>query len=117
MIRTVVGAAVASERQIRYAAMALTEIQALLVAKLRDAAGSPPTRRVVYHSECLGYLPFGFYHWFTVGGEDVSLDPLLNFSSDDVAALERIGILRRVDEWTNPADATEARVTFEVTAA
>jgi hypothetical protein len=76
-----------------------------------------PDRRIVYCFEYLGYLPFGLYHWVMVDGSDISPRELPDeFSIADFNALEREGLLRRVDEWINPDDELESKITFEVTA-
>lgn len=59
---------------------------------------------IVYCSEYLGYLPFGFYHWIECNGE--SIDKLYSFdwSSEDITALENIGFLKQIKYWQNPKD-------------
>lgn len=48
-------------------------MQQALAQQLWRAAADIGDRRVVYRTEYLGYMPFGQYHWVTVGGRDISL--------------------------------------------
>jgi hypothetical protein len=66
-------------------------------------------------TEYLGYLPFGQYHWVTVGGIDVSLQYPEGWERSDLEALAAAGVLARVSEWVNPRDACEAEVQYDVT--
>lgn len=40
----------------------------LLKTALKDSAGD----KISYHSEWLGYFPFGQYHWVEINGKDIS---------------------------------------------
>lgn len=51
----------------------MTPLQQALAQQLWRAAADIGDRRVVYRTEYLGYMPFGQYHWVTVGGRDISL--------------------------------------------
>jgi hypothetical protein len=68
----------------------------------------------VYRSEWLGYLPFGLYHWVTVGGEDVSARWPWGWGRADLEALERAGVLTKVSERGNPQDSSEVEVGYGV---
>ena len=80
-----------------------------------------PSRTFVYHTEWLGYLPFGLCHWLVADGNDISRsipsDWASDWSSEDLVALEREGLLKRIDEWTNPEDHCETTVTYELKSA
>ena len=97
--------------------MPLTATQAVLLQGLRALVSAGQSRRVVYCSEYLGYLPFGLYHWVMTDGRDITSELPTEFTSADVDALEREGMLHRVEEWTNPEDELEKKVIFEVAAA
>jgi hypothetical protein len=73
-----------------------------------------PTRRIVYCSEWLGYLPFGLYHWVNADGQDISLTFPWGWCRTDFEALEKVGALARIDEWRNPSDEDETKITYEV---
>jgi hypothetical protein len=72
------------------------------------------TRRVVYRSEYLGYLPFGQYHWVTVGGKDVSAQWPWHWEDDDLDALAGAGELTRISAWVNPQDRCEVEVQYDL---
>lgn len=97
--------------------MALTPIQIDLLRHLRSAAAAGRDRRLVYRSERLGYLPYGLYHWVVVGGRDVSLALPDGWGYDDLQALADAGHLTKVDEWQDPADEYDRRITYEITPA
>jgi hypothetical protein len=54
------------------------------------------------------------YHWVTVDGQDISRAFPLQWGRADLEALVRAGLLSQVDEWINPDDECETKVTFEV---
>jgi hypothetical protein len=98
--------------------MNLTPTQAALLACLRSAEAGERTRRVVYCTEYLGYLPFRLYHWFIVNGEHIdssALPPI--FSRDDLDALEAAGLLCMVSRLANAENELESRTTYELSAA
>lgn len=93
--------------------MILTPTQAALVATLRSAVVRERTRRFVYYTEYLGYLPFGMYHGFLVNDKDIDSSALPpDFSRSDLDALERAGRLRVVGRVANADDALESRTTY-----
>ncbi|HEV3440227.1 MAG TPA: hypothetical protein VG122_22930 [Gemmata sp.] len=94
--------------------MKLTAIQADLLRHLRSAVEAKPNRRVVYCSECLGWLPYVFYHWVEVDGQDISKTFPLDWHRADLEALERVGLLAKIDEWQNPQDEYDTKITYEV---
>ena len=96
--------------------MVLNRIQSSLFAHLQDAMKHAPNDTFVYHTEWLGYLPFGMYHWIVFDGRDVSMpsDWALDWDRQDLDALERDGMIVKIDEWTNPDDHCESRVTYEL---
>lgn len=81
----------------------MTERQAIIRDRIEAAVKSAGCREIVYRSEYLGYLPFGIYHWIECGDNDVKNLPI-DFSSDDLSALEQSGFLEKVREYTNPQD-------------
>src|SRR5262245_56485719 len=101
--------------------MDLTTLQADLLGRLRSAVEGKQSRRVVYCTEWLGYLPFGLYQWIECDGQDISREfpPewRLDWSRTDLDALEEIGLLRKVDEWRNPDDDCDMKITYEVLSA
>jgi hypothetical protein len=100
------------------AKMALTELQIRLLSSIQSAVEATPNRRIVYCTEWLGYLPFGAYHWIEVDGQDISnsfpLDWSMDWSQRDIEALVDAGHLTMIDEWTNPSDELEKKLTFIV---
>lgn len=52
--------------------MPLATEQTELFNYLRLSVQTSQSRRFVYSSEWLGYLPFGLYHWLEVNGQDIS---------------------------------------------
>jgi hypothetical protein len=94
--------------------MDLTPRQTALLRCLRSAIEGQPNLPVLYCTEWLGYLPFGFYHWLLVDGQDISWKLPLDWSWSDLEALETVGFLVKVDEWKNPEDECETKVTFLV---
>jgi hypothetical protein len=95
-------------------AVALTALQTELLIRLRSAVAADPSRRVVYRSEWLGYLPFGCYHWVTANGQDISLSLPDEWDRSDFEALASAGLLAKIDEWTNPNDEFERKIVYEV---
>jgi hypothetical protein len=94
--------------------MDLTTIQADLLKCLRLAIQAKRGGRVVYCTEWLGYLPFGLYHWIEADSQDISRALPLGWSGEDLIALESVGLLTKVEEWRNPNDECEKKVTYEV---
>ncbi len=98
--------------------MSLTRTQADLLRCLRSAVAGERSRRVVYCTEYLGYLPFGLYHWMTANGKIIDSSCLpWDFSREDLDALEAAGLLDRVHQLTNVEDSLESRTIFEVSPA
>lgn len=94
--------------------MDLTLLQTDLLRCLQSAVEAKPNRRIIYCSEWLGYLPFGLYHWIIVDGRDISLMLPTDWSRSDLGTLEKVGFLVKIDEWKNPNDNCETKVTYEV---
>jgi hypothetical protein len=95
--------------------MNLTPTQDALLACLRSAVAGGRTRRVVYCTEYLGYLPFGLYHWFLIGGKAIDSSALPpDFSRSDLDALEAAGLLCIVGRLANAEDELESRTTYEL---
>jgi hypothetical protein len=95
--------------------MSLTPTQGALLACLRSAVAGGRTRRVVYCTEYLGYLPFGLYHWFVVSGEAIDSSALPpGFSRSDLDALEAAGVLHFVGRLSSAEDELESRTTYEL---
>lgn len=94
----------------------MTPLQSKLLAVLRSAVEGAPNRQFVHHSEWLGYLPFGLYHWIKANELDVSFPDEwgLDWSGQDLDALVTAGYLRKLDHWSNPDDDCETRTTYEV---
>lgn len=106
--------AAASDPNARVRIVALTALQTELLERLRAAVLTTPIRQAVYRSEWLGYLPFGAYQWVEVGGRDISTSLPGDWRVADLEALAVAGLLTTVDEWQNPADQQEKRITYEV---
>ena len=98
--------------------MDLTVLQIDLLQRLRLTVDAKPSRRVVYCTEWLGYLPFGLYHWIEAEGQDVSQtfpwEWYFDWCQTDLEALASVGLLVIIDEWKNPNDDCETRTTYEV---
>lgn len=94
----------------------MTPLQQELAQRLRQAAGDTGGRRVVYRTEYLGYLPYGQYHWVTVGGVDVSLACPDGWGWRDLEALADAGELVRVSQWVNPQNDSEQESQYDVAA-
>lgn len=82
--------------------------------KIVTAVRSAGSARIVYRSEWLGYLPFGAYHWVECEGATVSGDFPADWSSADLAALERHGFLKLVSAWIDSDDEFHSKTTYEV---
>ena len=98
--------------------MELTPLQTELLRLLRLAVNGKQGARVVYHTEWLGYLPFGLYRWINdADGEDISnafpSEWCLDWSQRDLEALEKAGYLSKIDEWDNANDDCETTTTYE----
>jgi hypothetical protein len=94
--------------------MNLTALQTDLLRHLRFAVEAKQNRRVVYCSECLGWLPYVFYHWVDADGQDISKTFPLDWQRTDLEALEKAGLLTRIEAWQNPEDEYDTKVTYEV---
>jgi hypothetical protein len=92
----------------------MTPLQTDLLRCLRSAVEAKPNRRVLHCSEWLGYLPFGLYHWMVADGQDISLLLPPDWSRGDLEALQKAGLLVKVEQWENPNDECETKVTYEV---
>jgi hypothetical protein len=99
--------------------MPLTPEQTAIRTILGDAwtrAGADA--RIVYQTEWLGWLPYGQYHGVDVehagGREHVSRRFPADWALEDLLALERAGILRRLSEAHEPADDMH-RIVYEMT--
>jgi hypothetical protein len=94
--------------------MELTALQTDLLKRLQSAVASTTSRRVVYCSEWLGYLPFGLYHWVNADGQDISLSLPCGWDRRVFEALEKAGLLAKIDEWKNPDHEYDTKITYEV---
>jgi hypothetical protein len=94
--------------------MPLTASQTELLMRLRSEVEASPSRRVIYRSEWLGYLPYGLYHWIEVDRRDISLALPSGWCLADLMALAEVGVMVKVDEWQDPMDELDRKVTFEV---
>jgi hypothetical protein len=94
--------------------MQLTPLQNALLSLIANAASSRRTDSVDYVTEWLGYLPFGLYHWIECDGQDISQQSDLQWSSNDIDALESAGFLTKVGEWRNPKDDLNTKVTYKL---
>jgi hypothetical protein len=92
----------------------LTAMQVAIRDRIATAARSAGSARVVHCSEWLGYLPFGAYHWVECEGASISGDFPADWSSADLAALERHGFLKLISAWTDPDDEFHSKTTYEV---
>ena len=94
--------------------MILSELQTELLRRLRSAAAYRVDRTITYRSEWLGYLPYGAYHWITIGKSDVTPGLPRNWQLSDLRVLEAAGVLRKVHEWQNPDEEHELTVSYEL---
>jgi hypothetical protein len=94
----------------------MTPLQHELARWLQNAVAEAGGRRVVYRTAYLGYLPFGQYHWVTLGGKDVSLVWPEGWEWRDLEALADAGVLVRVSHWVNPQDECESESRYDVAA-
>ena len=85
----------------------MTPLQQELLKRLLHAVAEIGSRHIVYRTEYLGYLPYGQYHWVTIGGEDVSLLWPEGWEWRDLEALADAGILVRISHWLNSQDKCE----------
>lgn len=85
----------------------MTPLQQELNERLLRAVAESGDRKIVYRTEYLGYLPYGQYHWITIGGKDVSLLLPEGWEWRDLEALADAGVLVRVSHWANPQDECE----------
>lgn len=85
----------------------MTPLHQELSRRLLQAVAETGSHQIVYRTEYLGYLPFGQYHWVTVGGKDVSLRWPEGWEWRDLEALADAGVLVRVSHWVNPQDECE----------
>ncbi len=77
--------------------MGLLKHQEELLFALKIATKRNGTNEVIYKSECLGYLPYGQYHWIEVDGEEIktnNLDSLL----EDLSFFCKLQLLTKVRE-------------------
>jgi hypothetical protein len=49
-----------------------------------------------------------------VDGQDISKTFPLDWHRADLEALERVGLLAKIDEWQNPKDEYDTKITYEV---
>jgi hypothetical protein len=90
----------------------LSERQQQLLECLVDHLVHGSEEAVTYHSEWLGVLPFGQYHWLkTSRGEDVRNLPD-DWERDDLLALEGQGLIVRSEEWHDPHEPDDVRIVF-----
>jgi hypothetical protein len=88
----------------------LTRVQNQLQKRIADAVERADHSQIEYHSEWLGYLPYGCYHWITCKGADVDVVLSEDWSVSDLTALEQAGFLQKIDESTNPDDPFEKTI-------
>jgi hypothetical protein len=94
--------------------VALTAIQIELLECLQAAVRTTLDRQVVRHSEWLGWLPFGAYHWVVVNGKDFSVSLPVNWCGSDLEALAAAGFTTTLNVWQNSEDEWERRIVYEV---
>lgn len=97
--------------------MELTELQTELLKLLQAAVEAKQNSHVVYCTEWLGELPFGVYQWVEVDGKDISRSFPSGWSRADLDVLQNAGLVEKVDEWQNPDDEFETKITYEVSSA
>jgi hypothetical protein len=94
----------------------MTPLQQELARRLQRAAKDSGSRRVVYRTEYLVYLPFGQYHWVIVAGEDESLACPDCWERHDLEMLADAGLLVRISHWVNPQDDCERESHYDIAA-
>jgi len=77
--------------------MGIRKHQEVLLRSLQMAAKRQKTLEIVYKSELLGYLPFGYYHWLEVDGKELKVDSPDTLYAD-LSALVKSGWLKLVKE-------------------
>lgn len=68
------------------------------------------TTELSYHSEWLGHLPYGQYHWVDVGGEEVSSKFPPGWQYSDLQALIVRGRLEVIAEFRPELDSDDVEV-------
>jgi hypothetical protein len=95
--------------------MALTEVQNEIYKQIVLNVRSTQRHQIIYISEWLGWLPYGVYHWVNDCNEkDITRNFPKDWSSTDIYALESEGLLIKIDEWKNPKDDFDHKITYDV---
>lgn len=92
----------------------LTPIQAALKQWITDGVRREACTLIEYHSEYLGCLPFGCYHWIKCNGNEIDSILDSDWTREDLSALETSGFLIKISETTNAADDSERTVVYSV---
>ncbi len=94
----------------------LTDQQTQLKKRLQEIA-SQEDNQIIYCKEWLGYFPYGAYHWIEYKGKDITdqiSKDIPEWEGKDLLALEEVGFLKKVNEWQNPKDETERKITYRI---
>ena len=90
----------------------LTDSQSAILRILQSAVEAEATRRVVYCSDWLGWLPYGCYTGLKYGQEVAGMPS--DWQRTDLNALEEHGLIRMVDQVKDVEDEFHERITYEV---
>jgi len=89
--------------------------QKQLLDAIKRASKPDSESKITYHSEWLGYLPYGCYHWVCVDDEDISATiNEMDGVETDLEHLSKLGLLIEVRRHTNPEDEFEKLIEYKI---
>lgn len=92
--------------------MRLTTVQLAFKKQISDYLQQVGGDRLTYHSEWLGYLPYGYYQWLSYQGQEIPIAG--SWSSEDLQALVDIGFLVTKEIQQDPEDALTQTILYDV---
>lgn len=91
--------------------MRLIKQQTELLFNLKTAVNKYNKNEIIYKSEYLGYLPYGYYHWIEVKGNEVKTSNP-DAIQHDLEALKKSNYISRTKEIKHDED--NIHIYFEI---
>ncbi|WP_434647610.1 hypothetical protein [Pseudomonas sp. D1-2] len=92
----------------------MDERLAIIKKLIRAVVTTSQSDEITYQSEWLGYMPFPVNHWVEHQGKTFSGDFPFDWTLEDLAGLERIGFLEKLEAYENPEDRFDRHIRYRV---
>ncbi|WP_434605924.1 hypothetical protein J3P80_11815 [Pseudomonas sp. D2-30] len=92
----------------------MDERLAIIKKLIRAVVTTSHSDEITYQSEWLGYMPFPVDHWVEHQGKTFSGDFPFDWTLEDLAGLEPIGFLEKLEAYENPEDRFDRHIRYRV---